>query len=527
MPVSRFDCVHAEETVTYMDEDPFSGYGLKPVTLTDQARLNDYFNSLSNPLSDYTFSQIYTWRNSLRIFWMEVAGHLCVFANGGGDLTLLIPPIGDGNSDRALDAAWEVMDSYNAPHGSPERSRIEYASDELLGRLDRSRLEIMPMGTDYVYDVNRMIDLAGGDLASKRQAKNRFMRNYAHRVEPYRMAAHFDECRRLLNSWKDHQDAQRAFDGRTNAIKRQKESLACELALECADELGLRGMVVYVTGADGREAIRGFTFGETLGTDQSSIVIEKTDLEVKGLAQFIFSEFCRTDWADRPLVNVGDDWGLETLAWTKTSYRPVRLQQKYALTRAAVAMATSVDLGSTAPSVAEHAAAAEAAICLPTVVRSANKDDLAAAVMLEQTCFSAHCLSKRQLQYLQASKNAVFLVAEQAGRVVGEGIALVRHHRKALSGRIYSLAVAGDCRGQRIGQSLMNRMFDELLQRGVKRIFLEVEESNHHAIRLYERLGFRRIGKLPDYYGQGNDGIHMMHETPAVPTLFDAQYTTA
>src|SRR6202035_341673 len=109
--------------------------------------------------------------------------------------------------------------------------------------------------------------------------------------------------------------------------------------LECAEELGLRGLVVSVTGREGHEAIRGFTFGEELNAAQSSIVIEKTDLEVKGLAQFIFSEFCRTCWADRPEVNVGDDWGLETLAWTKMSYRPVKLLQKYTLTRPAVVMA--------------------------------------------------------------------------------------------------------------------------------------------------------------------------------------------
>jgi hypothetical protein len=68
-----------------------------------------------------------------------------------------------------------------------------------------------------------------------------------------------------------------------------------------------------------------------LGPQQSSITIEKTRLDTKGLAQFIFSEFCRSDWSDRPLVNVGDDWGLESLAWTKMSYRPVKLLRKFAL----------------------------------------------------------------------------------------------------------------------------------------------------------------------------------------------------
>ena len=55
-----------------MDDDPFSRWGLRPVELADQQRLGRYFASLSQPLSDYTFSQLYTWRNSLRILWREL-----------------------------------------------------------------------------------------------------------------------------------------------------------------------------------------------------------------------------------------------------------------------------------------------------------------------------------------------------------------------------------------------------------------------------------------------------------------------
>ena len=75
-----------------MDEDPFSPWGLRPVELSDAHALGRYFASLAEPLSDYTFSQLFTWRNSLRILWKELRGHLCVFANGTGDLTLLLPP---------------------------------------------------------------------------------------------------------------------------------------------------------------------------------------------------------------------------------------------------------------------------------------------------------------------------------------------------------------------------------------------------------------------------------------------------
>jgi len=318
-----------------MDEDPFSGWGLRPVELADRAVLISCFLSLAEPLSDYTFSQLYTWRNSLRILWKMIRGHLCVFANGTGDLTLLLPPIGDTNGDAALAEAFEIMDEYNADRGVPDRSRVEYVSDELLARFDHSRLSVQPMGADYVYDVRRMIDLAGGDLASKRQARNRFMRNYAYRVETYSTAVHRDCCLALLDQWKIHQDAQHLDEPDSNAVKRSKESIATALCLDTAAELGMKGMVVYVDQGSGA-TVQGFTFGEHAGADQSSITIEKTDLAIKGLAQFIFSEFCRLHWADRPFVNVGDDWGLESLAWTKQSYRPVKMLRKYALRKVPV-----------------------------------------------------------------------------------------------------------------------------------------------------------------------------------------------
>jgi ribosomal protein S18 acetylase RimI-like enzyme len=506
-----------EETVAYMPDDPFPGYGLRPVDLADQDTFRPYFSSLAEPLSDYTFSQIYTWRNSLHIVWKIISGHLCVFANGTGDLTLLIPPIGETGSNSALKQAFELMDDYNAAQGVPERTRVEYASEELLARLDRARLDVAPMGTDYVYDVRRMIDLTGGDLASKRQAKNRFIRLYPHRVETYDPAKHLDGCMSLLAGWRVHQDAQHLEEPNANCVKRQKETIATELALRSAGELGFKGMVVYA-GAENQPAsellLRAFTFGECLGSESSSIVIEKTDLETKGLAQFIFSEFCRQSWADRPLTNVGDDWGLESLAWTKMSYRPVKLLQKYTLGKVK-ALAAPVECDLSAPRL------------IPSI-RLAVKDDLSATVDLEKACFSSDLsLKKRQLQYLQQRKTAVFLVAEEAGQVIGEGIALVRQHKGRTSGRIYSLAVDKEHRGKQIGRKLLLAMVDQLSARGVKRIYLEVEQSNLKAVSLYERSNFRCIGKLPNYYGPGSDGLHMMLDLTASPMLFEKPMASA
>ena len=502
------------------DDDPLSGLALQPVRLADKATFDTFFQSLSEPLSDYTFSQVFSWSNSLRIFWKEIRGHLCIFANGTGDLTLLLPPIGDGGTTAALKEAYEVMDAYNAAHNAVGRSRVEYASEELLARIDRSALAISPMGPDYLYDVRRMIDLAGGDLASKRQLKNRFLRNYRCRVEAYDPQLHLQGCLDLLRLWKQRQDSNHNIDQSTSAIKRQKETLACELALRHTGELGLKGMVVYVgeerrsdedsspithhssLSSDSELSLRGFTLGENVGADQSSIIIEKTDLGVRGLAQFIFSEFCKSAWADRPLVNAGDDWGLETLAWTKMSYRPAKLLQKYEL-RLARPVQVHIPAPATPAPVTEETVAC---------VRQATKKDLSSALSLEQSCFSVYCLSKRQLSYLQGRPSAVFLVAEQGGQVIAQGISLVRKHKRGLTGRIYSLAVNGEHRRKKVGQRLLKAMIAGLLDRGVKRIYLEVEHDNAPAIRLYEEHGFKRIDTIENYYGPGRNAVHMAWE---------------
>ncbi len=62
----------------FMDPALLPGWGLRTVEATDAATLNAYFAMLAEPLSDYTFSQIFTWRNSLRVLWRELHGHLCV-----------------------------------------------------------------------------------------------------------------------------------------------------------------------------------------------------------------------------------------------------------------------------------------------------------------------------------------------------------------------------------------------------------------------------------------------------------------
>jgi hypothetical protein len=78
--------------------------------------------------------------------------------------------------------------------------------------------------------------------------------------------------------------------------------------------------------------IKALTFGFRLAEDTFCILYEITDLSIKGLAQFIFREFCR-ELADYKYINIMDDSGLENLKKVKLSYHPVKLVPAYIVKR--------------------------------------------------------------------------------------------------------------------------------------------------------------------------------------------------
>jgi ribosomal-protein-alanine N-acetyltransferase len=69
---------------------------------------------------------------------------------------------------------------------------------------------------------------------------------------------------------------------------------------------------------------------------------------------------------------------------------------------------------------------------------------------------------------------------------------------------ILSIAIDADKRGRGLSRNLLLTHLGHLAGRGVRRIFLEVEENNAPARRLYERCGFAVVGRRERYYRQPN-----------------------
>jgi [ribosomal protein S18]-alanine N-acetyltransferase len=69
---------------------------------------------------------------------------------------------------------------------------------------------------------------------------------------------------------------------------------------------------------------------------------------------------------------------------------------------------------------------------------------------------------------------------------------------------ILSIAVAASHRGRGMSANLLLTHLGHLAGHGVRTVFLEVEENNQPARRLYRRAGFAVVGRRERYYRQGN-----------------------
>ena len=88
------------------------------------------------------------------------------------------------------------------------------------------------------------------------------------------------------------------------------------------------------------------------------------------------------------------------------------------------------------------------------------------------------------------------LVAEREGELVGFVLFGVTDDGDAPFGVIFDLGVDPACRGQRLGQELMERALAYFRERGVGACYLESGINNHSAHEFFEHHGFRAVSSV-------------------------------
>jgi ribosomal protein S18 acetylase RimI-like enzyme len=96
-----------------------------------------------------------------------------------------------------------------------------------------------------------------------------------------------------------------------------------------------------------------------------------------------------------------------------------------------------------------------------------------------------------------------------SGRVVG--LIALALKIPLIRGYILALVVASDFRNRGIGTQLLQSAEERIFQESPN-VFMCVTSFNHGAQRLYERLGFKQIGIITDYFVAGAHE-HLLRKT--------------
>jgi ribosomal-protein-alanine N-acetyltransferase len=124
-----------------------------------------------------------------------------------------------------------------------------------------------------------------------------------------------------------------------------------------------------------------------------------------------------------------------------------------------------------------------------------NESHVSQIAALEKLCFS-DAWSENSVRSELTNQLSLWLVAVDGDRVAG----YIGSQTVLGWADMMNLCVSPDYRRQGIGEKLTLELERQLREEKVECLTLEVRVSNAPAIALYEKLGFKQVGKRPRYY---------------------------
>ena len=284
---------------TLFGDLPLPSFGLTSLTLKDRAQF-----------PEEAFVPMIAFQDLLHFYWKKEGKVLLIVALQGNHFFMPIPPVATRLTPELLIKSFDLLDALNEKRAP---SRIEGLSEENLPLAKELGCILYPKSPEYLYRRTDLVELAGNAYKSKRSLCNYFVKHYPFTFGPYQRKD-FLECLSLFKRWQEKRE-KKTKDSYELALLEDAAFVHRRILLY-AEALGVEGKVVRVGGET-----KGYTFGYPSGHDTWSVFLEIADPDVKGLAQFLFREFCR-EKKEFPFISAMDDSDLERLRRVKESYRP-------------------------------------------------------------------------------------------------------------------------------------------------------------------------------------------------------------
>lgn len=260
-------------------------------------------------ISEFTFTNMYAWRNAYR-FSVSMFDDFLIVRSDAKKIPCFLEPLGDGEKKPVMEKI--ILNTSGSFIRIPEIVQKEFEGDS------RFRIEFDGANSDYLYNARELINLSGRKFDGKRNLIKKFKSAYTYeyvRLDP----VHAKECLGFADAWCIVRDC----DG-VEGLRHERvalEDMCANFSL-----FHLAGGAIRVEGK-----ICAVALGERLNPQTLVIHILKADPNMPGLYQLMHHEFVSHEAGSLLYVNMEQDLGIEGLRKAKESYQPIRRINKFTI----------------------------------------------------------------------------------------------------------------------------------------------------------------------------------------------------
>ncbi|ADO82534.1 DUF2156 domain-containing protein [Ilyobacter polytropus] len=282
----------------------------KNIELDDRERLNEFLLGRFQT-GDLTFTNLFIWRIGKNLKYKINDDILYIKGTEDKSEFYYIPLPKHGDFRKIKKQISELLKVNTVIRAVPEGVRI-LLEDYFSFQEERDRF-------DYLYKVEKLIELKGRKFHNKKNQVNRFEKIYDFSYEKID-STNIKEVMDFEDKWCQDRECS-IYKGL------DKESLGIREIFENYESLYLKGGLLRVQGD-----IVAFSIGEEITPNTGLIHIEKGDIKYQGVYQEMNKIFLKKEFSHLEYVNREEDLGIDGIKKAKESYNPAMLLKKYIIT---------------------------------------------------------------------------------------------------------------------------------------------------------------------------------------------------
>ena len=293
---------------------------LQKLTCKDKATFDKFFGSRYCENAEYTFTNLFMWREMLNLQWAVDDEVLYIFSTNDKYFSAWQPI---GSQDKMQDAITKILRTAEENRGDKKFMFVvveKIFADE-LEKYPHAKFNITSDrdNFDYVYLAQDLINLSGRKFHGKKNHLNAFKKEYPDAKYLPITEEIIPKCREELNVWSETHKRANPDDPFIGY-----EQAAIHEIFDHFDKFKLKGGAILLN-----DKVAAFTFGEKLNSDTAVIHVEKADSNIRGIYAAINQNFVEYEWSDMIYINREEDMGIEGLRKAKESYRPIKMIEKF------------------------------------------------------------------------------------------------------------------------------------------------------------------------------------------------------